>query len=74
MLIDIFYKNVSEGISRTVYLGRLEVEKNILKNLNEKDKNDVIQGMILVSLSTNIEWTPVSENIEENIPNGYKLN
>ena len=62
MLVDVFFKTGNEEISKTQYLGRLEINDSVLKGLTEDKKNSIIKGVIVNSMSNNIDWTPVSED------------
>lgn len=74
MKVDIFFKNKVNDISKTFYLGTLEIANNLLEELSEDQREDFIQGMILTSLSDNIEWIPISEDSGEKIKHDYKFN
>lgn len=80
MLVDVFYKNETDEVTRTVWLGVIEVEDSAIETLQDDEKKVLIESAIASAISNNIEWTPVSEivdgqkNIEVEFKHGNKLN
>lgn len=80
MLVDVFYKNKTDETTRTMWLGVIEVEDSAIEALQDDEKKVFIEFAIASAISSNIEWTPVSEivdgerNIEVKFKNDNKFN